>query len=44
MQRQNLANYGYDEKVNSRPKIIGPEPRAFHILERTKGTRVAVTK
>jgi hypothetical protein len=33
-----LANYGYEEKVNSTPKIIGPEPRAFHILERTQGT------
>ena len=35
MQRQNLANYGYDEKVNSTPKMTGPKPRACHIHERT---------
>jgi hypothetical protein len=38
MQRQNLANYGYGEQVDSTPKIIRPEPRAFHILERTQET------
>jgi hypothetical protein len=33
-----LGTLRIHEKVNSTPKIIGPELRALHILERTQGT------